>query len=55
VDGDDDVDLSDLTILLAHYGTQSGATPADGDLDGDTDVDLSDLTILLSGFGTLCP
>ncbi len=50
LDGDGDVDLADLSILLAHYG-QSG-TPADGDLDGDGDVDLGDLSILLANYGT---
>jgi hypothetical protein len=54
VDGDGDVDLSDLAILLANYGMQSGATLADGDLDGDEDVDLSDLALLLANFGTIC-
>jgi choice-of-anchor C domain-containing protein len=54
VNGDQRADLSDLTILLAHFGTTSGATLADGDLDGDGDVELSDLTILLSAYGTIC-
>ena len=48
------MDLSDLTQLLAHFGTPGGATLADGDLDGDGDVDLSDLTELLSNFGAIC-
>jgi hypothetical protein len=54
VDGDDDVDLNDLTVLLAHYGMTSGATYGDGDLDGDGDVDLGDLTTLLANYGTIC-
>jgi hypothetical protein len=52
VDGDGDVDLNDLSILLAHYGMTSGATWGDGDFDGDGDVDLNDLTILLANYGT---
>lgn len=53
LNGDLHVDISDLAILLAHFGT-SGAQPADGDLDGDQDVDLSDLARMLSAFGTSC-
>jgi hypothetical protein len=52
LDGDRDVDLSDLAILLAHYPTASGAAYEDGDLDGDGDVDLSDLAALLAVYGT---
>jgi hypothetical protein len=55
LDGDDDVDLSDLATLLAHCGMTSGATHEDGDLDGDGDVDLSDLAALLAVYGTTCP
>ncbi len=55
VNGDHIVDINDLSILLAHFGTPSGATLADGDLEGDGDVDLSDLALLLSAFGTSCP
>ncbi len=55
LDGDDDVDLSDLSMLLANYGTTSGAAYEDGDLDGDGDVDLSDLSALLAVYGTTCP
>ena len=51
LDGDGDVDLSDLAQLLGHYGTTSGASYADGDLDGDGDVDLSDLAALLGNYG----
>ncbi|MFQ5806226.1 MAG: hypothetical protein ACE5I3_07245 [Phycisphaerae bacterium] len=54
LDGDLDVDLSDLAQLLGNYGTSSGASYEDGDLDGDGDVDLSDLAALLSVYGTSC-
>jgi hypothetical protein len=54
LDGDGDVDLSDLSILLAHYGMTSGAEYEDGDLDGDGDVDLADLSALLAAYGTDC-
>jgi len=55
LDGDRDVDLSDLAQLLANYGATSGADYEDGDLDGDGDVDLADLADLLSMYGTTCP
>ncbi|MBI5865432.1 MAG: DUF2817 domain-containing protein [Planctomycetes bacterium] len=55
LDADNAVGLTDLAILLSHFGTSGGATPADGDLDGDADVDLADLTVLLSNFGEVCP
>lgn len=48
------IDIQDLAILLAHFGTTSGATFADGDLDGDGDVEIQDLATLLSRFGVLC-
>ncbi|GMU83950.1 MAG: hypothetical protein AMXMBFR47_38200 [Planctomycetota bacterium] len=54
-DGDCDVDLSDLSTLLSHFGMMRGATAADGDTDGDGDVDLTDLAALLASFGTTCP
>jgi len=54
LDGDGDVDLSDLAILLANYGTTGGAGFEDGDLDGDGDVDLADLAALLAVYGTTC-
>jgi hypothetical protein len=55
LDGDNDVDLSDLAILLGNYGTTSGAVYEDGDLDEDGDVDLTDLAALLGVYGTTCP
>lgn len=54
LDADYQVGLSDLTILLANFGTPIGAGIEDGDLDGDGDVDLSDLTVLLANFGVTC-
>jgi hypothetical protein len=54
LDSDGDVDLSDLAILLAHYGMTSGAQYEDGDLDCDGDVDLGDLSALLAMYGTMC-
>ena len=54
LDGDLQVGLSDLAIMLSNFGTPSGALPEDGDLDGNGSVDLSDLALLLSVFGTVC-
>lgn len=54
LDGDNDVDLNDLSTLLANFGTASGAGLDDGDLDSDGDVDLNDLSTLLAAFGTTC-
>ncbi|GMU82128.1 MAG: hypothetical protein AMXMBFR47_19990 [Planctomycetota bacterium] len=50
LDGDGDVDIADLAILLSGFG---GIGPV-GDFDADGDVDISDLAILLSAFGTVC-
>jgi len=50
--GDGDVDLSDLAIVLANFGTQEGATQSQGDSDSDGDIDLQDLATLLADFGT---
>jgi hypothetical protein len=54
LDGDNDIDITDLATLLVHYGVTSGAAYADGDLDGDGDVDLADLSALLAVYGTSC-
>ncbi len=53
LDGDLDVDLTDLSMLLSNFGI-TGATPDQGDFDGDGDVDLADLSVLLSAFGQTC-
>ncbi len=54
LNGDGVIDLNDLSTLLVHFGTASGATADQGDLDGDGDVDLTDLATLLTDFGTPC-
>ncbi len=54
LDGDGDIDLSDLAQLLAHYGTTAGAGFTQGDQDSDGDVDLTDLAALLGVYGTMC-
>ena len=51
LDGDGDVDLADLSQMLANYGLTEGAVYEDGDLDGDGDVDLADLSALLANYG----
>ena len=48
--GDDTVDINDLTIVLAHYG-QSGMTWSQGEFTGDGTVDINDLTIVLANYG----
>ncbi len=54
LDGDGDVNLTDLAILLSNYGMTGGAEYEDGDLDEDGDVDLTDLAGLLAVYGTVC-
>ena len=55
VDGDGDVDLADLQLLLAAYGASTGDPNynADADFDDDGDVDLADLQFLLSNYGAV--
>ncbi len=54
LNGDQVIDLGDLSMLLVNFGMLEGATYYDGDLDGDGDVDLLDLSALLIVFGTSC-
>jgi len=49
--GDKIVDVADLGILAANYGTTSGMTWADGDFTGDEAVDVADLGILAGNYG----
>jgi hypothetical protein len=46
---DGQVDINDLTVVLAHYG-QTGMTWADGEFTGDGTVDINDLTIVLAHY-----
>ncbi len=55
LDGNNQVGLTDLAMLLSNYGTTTGALPQDGDCDCDGDVDLADLSALLGAYGTTCP
>ena len=48
--GDGQVDINDLTIVLANFG-QTGATWWQGDFTGDGTVDMNNLTTVLSNFG----
>ncbi len=54
LDGNETIDLDDLSIMLTNFGMTSGATYEQGDLDEDGDVDLDDLSALLVIFGTNC-
>lgn len=51
ITGDCAVDLTDLSTLLANFGSTA---PAAGDLDGNGVVDIGDLGLLLSVFGNDC-
>jgi outer membrane protein assembly factor BamB len=54
VDGDGDVDLGDLALLLSAFGTCDGdpGFNAAADVDSSGCVELADLAVLLSEFGT---
>ncbi len=51
-DGDRDVGLTDLSIVLSNFGQCGGNLP--GDVNGDNSVDLADLAIVLANFGATC-
>ena len=50
--GDGAVDVGDLGILAANYGTTSDATWELGDFNGDGAVDVGDLGILAANYGS---
>ena len=54
LNGDCEVNLVDLAILLTHYGDTGGLEYGDGDIDGDDDVDIADLAALLGHYGESC-
>lgn len=49
--GDNAVDLADLNLVLANFGSNT----SNGDVNGDGTVDLADLNLVLANFGTTCP
>jgi hypothetical protein len=53
LDGDGDVDISDLTLLISAFGSCASDANFDPDADFNADgcIGLADLTILLSNFG----
>ena len=53
LNGDGDIDLQDLALLLADFGCSERLCLSD--IDGDDDIDLADLALLLAEFGTVCP
>jgi len=54
VDGDGDVDLTDLGLMLQAYGTTLGnpGYNSDADFDGNGVIDLADLAVVLQFYGT---
>ena len=50
VNGDNKVDATDLSMLIADFGKTSGYNPG-SDINGDKKVDATDLSILISNFG----
>jgi hypothetical protein len=50
-DLDGQVDIDDLTIVLANYN-QTGMNWSQGDFNGDGNVDINDLTIVLANYNT---
>lgn len=52
--GDGSVDLADLNIVLANFGTTASQIGEDGDVNRDGVVDLADLNNTLSTFGSSC-
>lgn len=53
-DGDGDVDIADLGLVLANFG--STVPPGSlGDVDGSGVVDIADLGLVLANFGVPCP
>jgi hypothetical protein len=51
-DGDNDIDITDLGIVLSQFGMVGPGLA--GDVDGDNDVDITDLGLVLANFGTSC-
>ncbi|MFN0135658.1 MAG: M1 family aminopeptidase [Phycisphaerae bacterium] len=54
LNGDGQIGLTDLSVVLSNFGIASGATASQGDFNGDGAVDLTDLSSLLAVFGANC-
>lgn len=52
-DGDEDIDSTDLNVVLNQFGNSSTCFQ-DGDVDADGDVDSTDLNVMLTDFGGDC-
>jgi hypothetical protein len=52
--GDDVIDVSDVLLVLSHFGSTSAVAVALADLNNDGQVDVTDVLVLLSRFGTQC-
>ena len=50
--GDNKVDINDLTIVLANYNRSNGVLWTTGDFNSDGKVDINDLTIVLANYNT---
>jgi hypothetical protein len=50
IDGSGQINLEDLALVLASFGTDNG-----GDVNGDGQTTLADLAIVLGNFGDTCP
>ena len=48
--GDNKVDINDLTIVLTNYNGTTGMNWSTGDFNGDGKVDINDLTIVLTNY-----
>ena len=54
-DGNGQVDLGDVNLVLFSFGRNPSTPGTMGDVDGDGDVDLNDLNLVLFNFGLICP
>lgn len=54
LNGDQQVDSTDMALRLFNFEIPSGAKLDDGDLDTDSGVEFDDLSTLISCFGAIC-
>ncbi|MBM4431280.1 MAG: DNRLRE domain-containing protein, partial [Chloroflexi bacterium] len=56
VDGDCDVDIVDIMLVAARWGSEQGDASYDAryDLDGDGDIDIADIMFVASRWGNVC-